>query len=526
MENEFDYIIIGSGFGGSVSALRLSEKGYRVAVLEAGMQYDQGDFATTNWNLPRWLWAPQLGCYGIQRINILKDMIVLSGSGVGGGSLVYANTLLQPPPAFYQDPQWADLDEDWESTLKPFYDTAKRMLGVTTNPKTWQSDDALKDYAKELGREAHFKVAEVGVFFGEPGKEVKDPFFNGEGPPRTGCTHFGHCMVGCNGGGKNSLDRNYLYLAKKKGARIYPGITARSVIPTDNDNYKIEARQTKGMLFHSKHEYTAKGVIFAAGTLGTNKLLANCAQQAYLPRLSATLGKKVRTNSEVLTGVGGTGKNDFSKGIAITSGLFVDDETHVEIVRYPENSDVMAINSALMIDGDKIIPRWIRYIVTCILHPIKWLRTLWPFGWAKRAVILLVMQTLDNHIELSLASRFWWPFSKALKSRRTGGKIPTYIPQANETARAMAKLLGGEPYNAISEVFLNKPLTAHILGGCVMGKDSDHGVIDKYNRIFGYQNLYVVDGSMIPANLGVNPSLTITAMAEHAMSHIPPKTEG
>ncbi len=524
MAHDVDYIVIGSGFGGSVAALRLAEKGYSVVVLEAGWRYNAGDFANSNWNARRFLWAPRLFCYGIQRIHVLKDVMILAGAGVGGGSLVYANTLLVPPEPFFRDPQWADLNENWQRTLAPFYDTAKRMLGVTTNPKLWRADEALRKYGDEIGTSDTFKSQQVGVFFGEPGVEVEDPYFNGEGPRRVGCTHNGHCIVGCNNGGKNSLDRNYLYLAEKKGVSIIADTTVTDVIPIDGGGYRVVARRSSGFLVHPISVRTATGVVFSAGALNTNKLLMRCRDRGHLPNLSPCLGKKVRTNSEVLNGVMARKKDyDFSKGIAITSSLFVDEVTHVEPVRYPAGSDVMAFLGTCMVDGGGLLPRWLRWLMTCVLHPLQTLRRFWVFGWAKRTVICLVMQTLDNHLELSLKRRWYWPFTKLLSSDTTSGKMPTYIAAGNAAARGIAKHLDAVPHNAITEM-AGIPITAHILGGCAIGADAEHGVIDVHNKVFGYDDMYVTDGAQMPANLGVNPSLTITAMAEHAMSHIPPKT--
>ena len=520
---DYDYIIIGSGFGGSVAALRLTEKGYRVVVLEAGLRYEPGTYANTNWNLRRFLWAPSLGCYGIQRMRLLDDVLVLSGAGVGGGSLVYANTLLVPPEPFFRDPQWADLDEDWQATLAPFYDRAKFMLGVCTNPKMWRGDEALQAYGEQLGRADRFSPTEVGVYFGEEGVTVPDPFFGGEGPDRTGCSQCGHCMVGCNDDGKNTLPRNYLYLAEKQGAEIQPDRTVTAVHPLPGGGYRVDAKRTSGFLSHPRYAGTARGVIFAAGALGTNELLMRGKERGELPRVSSRLGLKVRSNSEVLNGATARGKDyDFSQGIAITSGLFVDDVTHVEPVRYPKGSDFMAFLATFMVAPRDGARRWVDWLRTIARHPREFLRRLWPFGWATKTVICLVMQTLDNHMELRLKRRWWWPFRKSLSSR-SEGEMPTWIPPGDDAAKAIAKYIDGEPSNAITEVVLNTPITAHILGGCPIGADAEQGVIDIDHKVFGYDEMYVVDGAAMPANLGVNPSLTITALAERAMSRVPPK---
>ena len=521
---DHDFVIIGSGFGGSVSALRLAEKGYDVVVLEAGLRYGRGDFARSTWDLRRWLWLPRAGCYGIQRMTLLDDVFVLSGAGVGGGSLVYGNTLMEPPDAFYSDPQWSALDPDWKARLAPFYQTARRMLGVVPNPTRWEADEALRDFAVSIGREEHFAPTPVGVFFGEPGREAPDPFFGGEGPPRVGCARSGHCFVGCNGGGKNSLDRNYLHLAEGAGARIVPNATVTSVAPLAGGGYRVAARRTTGLVRHPRREWSTRAVVLAAGALGTNRLLLRCRDRGLLPGLSQSLGTKVRTNSEALTGVRTrAAKRPLSPAVAITSSLRLDDDTHVEPVRYPPGSDVAGLLDAMMVDGGGRAPRWVRFVATAVHHPVRFLRTLWPFGWAARTVILLVMQNVDNHMELRLGRRWWWPFERVLRSRERGGGIPTYLPQANDTARALARRLGGEPVSSVTEVLLDVPATAHLLGGCPIGEGPASGVVDEWGRVFGYDGLYVADGAMVPANPGVNPSLTITALAEHAMSRVPTK---
>ncbi len=519
----YDYLVIGSGFGGSVAALRLAEKGYKVGVIESGKRWQANDFPKSNWAFWKFLWAPGLFCYGIQRIHPLNDVLILGGSGVGGGSLVYANTLFVPPETFFNDPQWKGLSPDWKTELLPFYETAKKMLGVVTNPKFWPTDYMLQDYAREIGRESYFKPSEVGVFFGEPGVTVPDPYFGGQGPSRTGCTMTGHCMVGCRDGGKNSLDRNYLYLAERLGVEIIPEHKVINVKPDKNGEYVVTARKITDFIFKNQLEKRTKGVVFAAGVIGTLELLMRCKENGSLPQLSDKLGHVVRTNSEVLAGVTSKKNQQHSLGVSITSSVFVDDNTHIELVRYPKGSDVMATFAGLMTDGGGKIPRVVKSIWNSIRHPLQFLRIRIPIGWGRNSVILLVMQTLDNYLTVSRKRRWWALFKKGLASKNEGKKIPTYIPEANQALRGMAKRMDAIPQNALTEVLFNIPMTAHILGGCIIGKDQDHGVIDKNHRIFGYENMYVVDASAIPANLGVNPSLTIAAMAERAMSFIPPK---
>jgi cholesterol oxidase len=534
-ENDFDYLVVGSGFGGSVSALRLAEKGYRVAVLEQGKRWRAGDFPRTNWPVHRYLWLPRLFCYGIQRVSLFRHVLVLAGAGVGGGSLVYANTLLTPPDEVFRDPKWRDLC-DWKAELAPHYATARRMLGVVENPRLFPADHMLREVARDLGREEHFHATDVGVYFAPPGhegEEVPDPFFGGAGPPRAGCTFCGGCMVGCRYGAKNTLDRNYLYLAEARGVRIIPETEVTSLRPVDG-GYEVETGRPTAFLRRAGPRYTARGVVLAAGVLGTLPLLLRCRERGLLPRLSPTLGTYVRTNSEALVGAtAGTTGDDFSKGIAITSGLYVDDKTHVEVVHYSEGADAMGILAAPMTDGGTRLTRPLKYLWTCLTHPGRWLRSAVPFGWAKRTVILLVMQTVNNFMSMTLRRRWYWPFWRTLDSTDAvppGGdrpvQVPTYIPQANDTARRMARKIGGFPQGAVSETLLNIPVTAHILGGCVHGASSGDGVIDTLHRVHGYDNLYVVDGSTIGANLGVNPALTITALAERAMSHVPSKSGG
>ena len=519
----YDYIVIGSGFGGSVAALRLAEKGYSVCVIESGKRWRGKDFPKTNWTFWKFLWAPALFCYGIQRIHLLNDVLALGGSGVGGGSLVYANTLFVPPDPFFQDPQWKGIVDDWKAELTPHYETAKKMLGVVTNPKFWPTDYMLRDYAKEIGREKYFRASDVGVFFGEPGVTVPDPYFGGKGPARTGCTQTGHCMVGCRDGGKNSLDRNYLYLAEGLGAEIVAEQKVVDVTKDRNGEYKVTSQKTTDVIFKKRYVRNARGIVFAAGVVGTLDLLTRCKEKGSLPDLSGKLGSMVRTNSEALAGVTSRKNQQHSLGVSITSSLFVNDTTHIELVRYPKGSDLMSMFAGLMTDGGGNIPRPLRFIWNCMCHPLLFLRTRMPRNWGRNSVILLVMQTLDNYLTVSRKRRWWALFRKGLVSKNEGKKIPTYIPEANQALRGMAKRMDAIPQNAITEVLLNIPMTAHILGGCVIGKDREHGVVDSRHRVFGYENMYVTDASAIPANLGVNPSLTITAMAERAMSFIPPK---
>jgi cholesterol oxidase len=522
----YDFIVVGSGFGGSVSALRLAEKGYRVLVVEAGKRFRPEDFPKTNWNLRKFLWMPALSCYGIQRLTLLRDVLVLSGAGVGGGSLVYANTLLVPPDEVFATGRWP-AGQDWKATLAPHYATARRMLGVAPTPRVWAGDECLRKFAEELGRADTFEPTEVAVLFGEqPGQEVGDPYFGGEGPARSTCTYCGGCMVGCRYNAKNTLDRNYLYLAEKLGAEILPETLVSLLEPDGTGGYLVHTRRSTRKLRRARRTLAARNVVLAAGAMGTTELLLRCREAGTLPALPPALGSFVRTNSEVLGGTTARrGGVDYSEGIAIASGFFATPATHLEVVRYSKGSDFMSFLATLQVDDGTRLTRPLKWILTCLRHPIDLLRSLNPFGWARRTVILLVMQTVENSLRLVRRRHWYWPFAKKLGSRRDPGQppVPSYIPVANQAVRAVAAAIDGFPGSAVNEVLLNVPMTAHILGGACMGSGPAQGVVDGNNRVFGHDGLWVVDGASVPANLGTNPSLTITAIAEHAMSAIPPK---
>lgn len=524
MKADFDVAVVGSGFGGSVAALRLSEKGYRVLVIEAGARFEDRDFATTSWDLRRFLWAPRLGFFGIQRIHLLKDVAVLAGAGVGGGSLVYANTLYQPPDAFFADPQWAGIT-DWKSELEPYYALASAMLGVADNPRMTPSDEVMQQVATDMGVGHTFRLTPVGVFFGEgPGVESPDPYFGGVGPARTGCTHCGECMTGCRHNAKNTLPKNYLALAELAGARILPLTTVTGIDPRPEGGYTVTTERTGTWSRRTERTLTADHVIVAAGTLNTQRLLHRMRDEGRLTRLSRTLGRLSRTNSESILGAVSTlGSTDYTEGVAITSSFFPEPRTHVEPVRYGKGSNSMGLLQSVLTQPTVGVPRWRTWVGEMVR---QWPITLRLFNvrrWSERTVISLVMQQVDNSLTLQGGTdRFGrWTLTT---QQDASSPAPTYIPIAQEVVTRVAEKIDGVPGSSVFEN-IDAALTAHFVGGCVIGADADSGVIDAYHRVFGHPGLHVVDGAAITANLGVNPSLTITAQAERAMALWPNKGE-
>lgn len=523
-EFDYDYIIIGSGFGGSVSALRLAEKGYSVCVLEMGKRFRPEDFPKTSWNLKKFLWLPELLCHGFQQITALKDVLVFHGAGVGGGSLVYANTLPMPPDEVFKDARWPT-NEDWKAKLAPYYDLAYFMLGAEKAKEIFNSDFLLKEICEELGRGDTFKKHQVAIHFGTPGKIVPDPYFGGEGPERTGCTLCGRCMTGCQDGGKNTLDKNYLYLAEKRGCVIHPETKVVDIRPITGGGYELDTVRSTSVFNRRPRTFRARGVVLSASVLGSVKLLFECKQRGSLSKISDALGDYTRTNSEALLGVTAKGYDqDYSKGIAITSGGWPDAQTHIELVRYGKGQDFMGVNFSHLTGAGAPWPRWLRWLGNFVRHPVRVFRANYPFGWAVRTAVLLVMQPLDNKMKLVHRRRLGkYVMNSELDADK---KVPTYIPLANEIAEKLAEKMNGTPQSMLLEVLGDTSSTAHILGGATMGRDATDGVCDASGRVFGYDNFFIADGSIVPANLGVNPALTITALSEYVMSGIPDKPDG
>jgi cholesterol oxidase len=501
----YDVVVVGSGFGGSVAALRLAEKGYRVAVVEAGRRFADDELPETSWRLRRFLWAPALGCYGIQRLSLLRNVLVLSGAGVGGGSLVYANTLYRPPRSYFDDPQWTHIT-DWADELDGWYDQAERMLGATTYQRVTRADEAMRRVAGRMGVGETWHPTPVGVYFGQSGV---DPFFGGAGPARDGCRHCGACMTGCRFNAKNTLVKNYLHLAEKLGVEVF----ARTRVTAIEPGYTV--RTTRGT-------FTAEQVVLAAGALGTQRLLHAMKAKGILPHLSDRLGALTRTNSEAILGARSMRNDaDFTDGVAITSSFHPDRDTHIEPVRYGPGSGAMGLLQTVLVDGDDWRP--LRWWKTFLRHPLRNTKLLSVRKWSERTVIALVMQTLDNSLTVHYG-RTWYGRRRLTTRQGHGAPNPRWIPAGHRAVRLLAEEIGGVPGGSWTDVF-NIPVTAHILGGAVIGDSAESGVIDAYHRVFGYPGLHVVDGAAVSANLGVNPALTITAQAERAMSLWPNKGE-
>jgi len=529
----YDYVIIGSGFGGSVSAMRLTEKGYSVLVLERGKRFEDEDFPKSNWNIWKFLWLPTLRCFGIFQMTFLNGQLALHGNGVGGGSLTYGNVLMVPDDRLFNAPAWKHL-ADWKSILQPHYETARHMLGVTPNPKLTHADEKMREIAGELGNGHTFKPTEVGVFFGKPGEEeqtVPDPYFGGKGPQRAGCNFCGGCMVGCRYNAKNILTKNYLYFAEKSGAEVLPEVIVRDIRPLlesqpDGARYEVDYRSTTALFDGTKQTVRARSVIVSAGALGTMGLLFRCRDVTRsLSRISSRLGENVRTNSENILGVTSRDRyTDYSKGIAISSIFQADDITRVEPVRYSDGSSFIRTLTAPHVEGDSAFIRSLKTLWEILRHPIDFLYAKFFSRWARFTTILLVMQVDENLTHVRLGRNLFTLFRKGLVLKPDQDHpIPRQIKIGNHVTRALAKKVNGIPQAAFTDSLFNFPTTAHLMGGVPFGRDESEGVIDLNCQVFNYPGLYVVDGSIMPANPGVNPSLTITALAEYAMSKVSSK---
>jgi cholesterol oxidase len=529
---DFDFVVIGSGFGGSVAAHRLTEKGYRVAVMEMGRRWTEQNLPKTNWRIWRFIWRPRIALRGFFNLTPFRHVMVAHGCAVGGGSITYANTHLIPSDAIWENGSWAGL-ADWKAEMPRHYSTARRMLGVVENTILGPADHLLRRAAEAIGVGHTFYRTSVAGYQGDrQGVTHPDPYFGGEGPPRTTCIACGGCMVGCRYNAKNTLDKNYLYLAERHGAQVFPETRVVDVKPLDGvdgaGGYEVRTVSSIAWLRLHRRRFTCRGVVFAASALGTMDLLFRLKEKGSLPAISAALGSRVRTNAESLIGVRVPGGGeDLSAGVAIGSGVYIDEHTHIEATRYSAGSDLLALLSTVLTDGrpgEGRILLWLRTLVREVArHPIRAIRCLQPFGFARETIIFLCMQALEGHIEMRLRRPWYWPFQRVLTSH--GQRIPAFIPAANAFASTLASLAGGTPMSTVTEILFDMPMTAHIMGGCPMGAEAASAVVDQRNRVFGYRNMYICDGSVVATNLGVNPGLTICALTERAMTFIPPEPE-
>ncbi len=521
---DFDWLVIGSGFGGSVSALRLAQKGYRVAVVERGRRYRDEDLPKSAWQARRFLWAPSFGLRGIMRNTLFRHVFSSTQTGVGGGSLVYGGVLFRANPAFYEDPQWRGLAR-WEEVLGPHYATAERMLGVAPTPFDSPALRLTREMGQHFGAEDTFARAPVGVFFGEPGKTVADPYFGGDGPARTGCTRCGSCLVGCRVGAANTLTKNYLWFAEKRGAQILAERELVDLVPIGDPDgrqgYRVSTQRPGSWFGRDRQTHTARGVVFAGGAVGTNALMADCKHRGSLPRLSDRLGKLVRTNSEAVLTVRLAEDRKTWNDIAASSRVIIDGDTQLELLTYGPHADLMSLFFTVLV-GDGARPtRIIKWLARVVGHPVQWVRTLWPFGWSRRTMMILAMQPRDNAIVFRARKRLLAGGYRLATQADPDRPAPTYIEVGHRAARWLAERTGGIAQSSIFEAFANIPMTAHVIGGAVIGADVGGAVVDGDLRVFGYQNMIVCDAAALPANPGVNPALTIAALAEHAMAQVP-----
>ncbi len=533
-ERTLDFVIVGSGFGGSVSALRIAEKGYDVLMLERGRRYRDDDFPRTNWNIRRYLWMPAIRCFGILQMSLSKGYFVYHGSGVGGGSLVYAAVLMSPQDDFFYSPSWNHL-ANWKAILEPYYDTARYMLGVGVNPKLWPADFALREIAEEQGNIESFRPTQVGIFFGDEGEEVPDPYYGGKGPSRVGCTHCGGCTEGCRYNAKNTLLKNYLYFAEKLGVDIRAESTVDDIRPlppgeSDGARYEVHYRTSTNWLPGKVQYLRARNVIISAGVLGTIALLLRCRDETKsLPEVSNRLGEKVRTNSEAFLGTfSQMGKINHSEGISISSIFRAGETTQIEPIRFTEGSGMLLwlLSSPLIERSGGFLRRLWETFLVILREPVAFLHAKLVPGLAKRGFAIMVMQTEDNQMRLKRGRNPYAFLRKDLVAEHDKEHaVPVQIDVGHRVVRSLAEKVEGTAFGSVTEGLFQVPMTAHILGGAIMGRDPDEGVVDVNCELFNYPGLYVIDGSIVPANPGVNPSLTITALAEYALDRIPSKDD-
>lgn len=523
-EPDFDWLVIGSGFGGSVSALRLAEKGYRVGVIERGRRYRDEDLPKSAWQARSFIWAPALGLRGIMRNTLFRHVFSSTQNGVGGGSLVYGGVLFRPQQAFYEDPQWRGLGR-WDELLAPHYETAERMLGVRPTPFDSPAMQLTREMGQHFSAEETFARAPMGVFFGEPGETVADPYFGGEGPARTGCTRCGDCLVGCRVGAANTLTKNYLWFAEKRNAKILAEREVVDVAPVGSadgrDGYRVTTQRPGAWFRTDRQTHTTRGVVFAGGAVGTNALLANCKHGGSLPRISEQLGDLVRTNSEVVHAVRLPEDRKTWNDVAASSRVIVDRDTQLELLTYGRHADFMSLFFTVLV-GDGTHPtRLLKWLLSVVRHPMRWITTLWPVGSSRRTVVILVMQARDNAIKFRAKKRRPGRGYRLATEADRDKPAPAYIETGHQAATWLAERTGGIAQSSVFEAFGNMPTTAHVLGGAVIGADNESGVIDERLRVFGYENMIVCDAAALPANPGVNPALTITALAEYGMAQVP-----